>query len=58
MRGRGGLPFPAGSRKTKRRRRITVQYQDQLFKPRKGMLEGFAAQIIRHGIDDRGGVLI
>ena len=48
----------AGVRKTKRYRRITVQYQDQTFRPRTGVFEGFTAQIIQHELDHCDGILI
>ncbi len=48
----------AGTRKTKRFRKITVRYQDQLFRQRTGTYEGFTAQIIQHEIDHCDGVLI
>lgn len=48
----------AGTRKTKRYRKITVSYQDQAFHPRKGTFEGFIAQIIQHEIDHCNGILI
>ena len=48
----------AGTRKTKRYRKITVRYQDQLFRQRTGTFEGFTAQIIQHEIDHCDGVLI
>ena len=47
-----------GTRKTKRYRKITVRYQDQLFRQRVGTFEGFTAQIILHEIDHCDGVLI
>ena len=47
-----------GTRKTKRYRKITVRYQDQLFRQRTGTFEGFTAQIIQHEIDHCDGVLI
>ena len=47
-----------GTRKTKRYRKITVRYQDQLFRLRTGTFEGFTAQIIQHEIDHCDGVLI
>ena len=47
-----------GTRKTKRYRKITVRYQDQLFRQRVGTFEGFTAQIIQHEIDHCDGVLI
>ena len=48
----------AGTRKTKRYRKITVRYQDQAFHPRTGIFEGFTAQIIQHEIDHCDGILI
>ncbi len=48
----------AGVRKTKRYQKITVKYQDQLFRQRTGSFEGFTAQIIQHEIDHCNGVLI
>lgn len=48
----------AGVRRTKRYQRITVKYQDQLFKPRTETFEGFRAQIIQHEIDHCNGILI
>ena len=48
----------AGTRKTKRYRKITVRYQDQAFRPRTGIFEGFTAQIIQHEIDHCDGILI
>ena len=48
----------AGVRKTKRYRKITVSYQDQLFQKRTGTFEGFTAQIIQHEIDHCDGILI
>ena len=47
-----------GVRRTKRWQRITVKYQDQLFRPRTGTFEGFTAQIIQHEIDHCDGILI
>lgn len=47
-----------GTRKAKRYRKITVRYQDQLFRQRVGTFEGFTAQIIQHEIDHCDGVLI
>ena len=47
-----------GTRKAKRYRKITVRYQDQLFRQRTGTFEGFTAQIIQHEIDHCDGVLI
>ena len=48
----------AGARKTKRYRKITVRYQDRLFKSRTDTFEGFTAQIIQHEIDHCDGILI
>ena len=48
----------AGVRKTKRWQKITVKYQDQLFRPGTGTFEGFTAQIIQHEIDHCDGILI
>lgn len=48
----------AGVRRTKRYRKITVRYQDQLFKSRTDSFEGFTAQIIQHEIDHCDGILI
>ncbi len=48
----------AGVRKTKRFRKITVKYLDQLFRQRTGTFEGFTAQIIQHEIDHCNGILI
>lgn len=47
-----------GIRKTKRYQKITVKYQDQMFKNRIGTFEGFTAQIIQHEMDHCDGVLI
>ncbi len=48
----------AGTRRTKRYKKITVQYLDPAFKPRTGTFEGFTAQIIQHEIDHCDGILI
>lgn len=48
----------AGARKTRRYQTITVNYQDQAFRPRTGTFEGFTAQIIQHEIDHCDGILI
>ena len=48
----------AGVRKTKRWQKITVKYQDQMFRQRTGTFEGFTAQIIQHEIDHCDGILI
>ena len=53
----GCLSLP-GVRKTKRYKKITVHYQDESFKPRTGVFEGFTAQIIQHEIDHCDGILI
>ena len=53
----GCLSLP-GVRKTKRYRKITVAYQDQMFRDKTGVFEGFAAQIIQHEIDHCDGILI
>ncbi len=48
----------AGTRRTRRFRRITVSYQDRSFRRQIGTFEGFAAQIIQHEIDHCDGILI
>ena len=48
----------AGTRKTKRYRRITVRYQDQRFRQRTASFDGFTAQIIQHEVDHCSGILI
>ena len=48
----------AGVRKTTRYRKITMRWQDQLFRKKTGTFEGFTAQIIQHEIDHCEGVLI
>ena len=48
----------AGVRKTIRYQKITVKYQDPLFRQRTVSYEGFAAQIIQHEIDHCNGILI
>ena len=47
-----------GVRKTKRWQKITVNYQDQMFRRRTGNFQDFAAQIIQHEIDHCDGILI
>ena len=47
-----------GVRKAKRYQKITVKYQDPLFRPQTGTFEGFPAQIIQHEIDHCNGILI
>ena len=46
------------TRKTTRYHRITVEYGDQLFRKRKGVYEGWIAQIIQHEVDHCNGILI
>ena len=53
----GCLSLP-GVRKTTRCRSITVTWQDQLFRRKKGVFEGFTAQIIQHEIDHCNGILV
>ena len=53
----GCLPL-AGVRKAKRCRKITVRYQDLLFRWHTGTFEGFTAQIIQHEMDHCDGILI
>ena len=48
----------AGVRKTRRWRRITVCWQDQLLRDKTAVFEGFPAQIIQHEIDHCDGILI
>ena len=48
----------AGIRKTKRYRKITVTYRDQLFREQTGTFEDFTAQIIQHEINHCDGILI
>ena len=48
----------AGTRKTKRYRKITVRYQDPSFRQRTEPFEGFTAQIIQHEMDHCDGILI
>ncbi len=47
-----------GKRKTIRYQKITVEYRDQLFRKRKGVFEGWVAQIIQHEVDHCNGILI
>ncbi len=47
-----------GIRKAKRFRKITVRYQDQVFRHQTGTFVGFTAQIIQHEIDHCDGILI
>lgn len=53
----GCLSLP-GTRKTRRYRNITVEYQDRLFKRHSESFTGFTAQIIQHEIDHCEGILI
>ena len=48
----------AGTRRTKRYRRIEVEYLDASFARRRGVFEGFTAQIIQHEMDHFEGILI
>ena len=48
----------AGTRKTKRYKKITLSWQDQRFRPQAGTFEGYTAQIIQHEVDHCDGVLI
>ncbi len=54
----GCLSLLGGPRKTKRYRKIKVQYQTADFKVRIRTFEGFTAQIIQHEIDHCNGILI
>ena len=53
----GCLSLP-GVRKTKRYKRITVEYEDMSFKKCKEVFSGFTAQIIQHEVDMTNGILI
>ena len=53
----GCLSLP-GTRKAKRYRSITVQYQNDQFQTRLKTYTGFTAQIIQHEIDHCNGILI
>ena len=52
------LSLLGGPRKTKRYKKIKVQYQTLDFKTRLKTYEGFTAQIIQHEIDHCNGILI
>lgn len=52
------LSLLGGARKTKRYKKIRVQYHTSEFKVRTKIFEGFTAQIIQHEIDHCNGVLI
>lgn len=54
----GCLSLLGGPRKTKRCRKIKVQYKTADFKVRLKTYEGFTAQIIQHEIDHCNGILI
>ena len=54
----GCLSLLGGPRKTKRYRKIKVQYQTEDFKLRIRTFDGFTAQIIQHEIDHFNGILI
>lgn len=54
----GCLSLLGGPRKTKRYKKIKVQYQTEDFKVRVKTFEGWTAQIIQHEIDHCDGVLI
>lgn len=52
------LSLLGGPRKTKRYRKIKVQYQTMDFQTRLKTFEGWTAQIIQHEIDHCSGILI
>ena len=54
----GCLSLLGGPRKTKRYKKIKVQYQTADFKVRTKTFEGWTAQIIQHEIDHCNGILI
>ncbi len=54
----GCLSLLGGPRKTKRYKKIRVQYQTEEFKKRTKVFEGWTAQIIQHEIDHCNGILI
>ncbi len=54
----GCLSLLGGPRKTKRYRKIKVQYQTEEMKIRLQTFEGWTAQIIQHEMDHCNGVLI
>ena len=54
----GCLSLIGAPRKTKRYKKIKVQYQTADFKVRMKTYEGFTAQIIQHEIDHCNGILI
>ncbi len=54
----GCLSLLGGARKTKRYKKIRVQYNTADFKKRTKVFTGFTAQIIQHEIDHCNGILI
>lgn len=54
----GCLSLLGAPRKTKRYKKIKVQYQNEEFKVRIKTFEGWTAQIIQHEIDHCNGILI
>ena len=54
----GCLSLLGGPRKTKRYRKIKVQYQTLQLQTRMKTFEGFTAQIIQHEVDHCNGILI
>ena len=52
------LSLLGGPRKTKRFRKIKVEYQTEKFQTRLKSFEGWTAQIIQHEVDHCNGVLI
>lgn len=52
------LSLLGGPRKTRRWKKIKVQYQNESFETRVKSFEGFTAQIIQHEIDHCNGILI
>lgn len=54
----GCLSLPGGPRKTKRYRKIKVQYQNLAMQTRVKTFTGWTAQIIQHEVDHCNGVLI
>ena len=54
----GCLSLLGGPRKTKRYKKIRIEYQTADFKVRTKVFEGFTAQIIQHEIDHCNGILI
>ena len=54
----GCLSLLGGPRKTKRYRKIKVQYQTLDFQPRLKTFTGWTAQIIQHEVDHCNGILI